>query len=436
MQISIKIPSMIKKFKPFRSELILVGTGQAIAALGSIVGVRLMTGVLPPEIYGEVALAITFVTLIQQILVGPLSGALTRFFKVALESEQLPNFFRSSFSLAIKVSMVTISLLSAGMLFLWISGRSTYLVLALFTLVFALVSGFNVLLDSIQTAARQRAVVAWHQGLGQWLRYLAAVGVVLVIGKVPAAALAGYAASALIILGSQIFFFRRKMPAGSFRRLAPDPQWTERLLRYALPFSSWGIFTWLQITSDRWALQTFANTQEVGYYTVLFQLGYYPLMMLTNVIMQFAAPVLFGQAGDGSDPLRIRRAQKNTWRMLGAAFILTLIGVIAAALLHPLIFALFTAPGYHLVSGLLPIMVLSGGIFACGQIASLMELNRGKPKALLKPKIAMGIAGTLFNIAGAYWLGLTGVVYAGAVFSGLYFLWVLLLRRGDRTSAR
>ena len=424
---------MITKIRLLGSELALVGTGQVISALGSVIGVRLMTGVLVPEVYGEVALAITFITLIQQILVGPLSGALTRFFNVARENGELPYFFGSSFSLGVKISLVTIGLLSVGALVLWLSGLSRYLVLALFTLVFALVSGFNVLLDSIQTAARQRAVVAWHQGLGQWLRYLAAVGIVLAFGKVSAAAMAGYAAASVVVLGSQVFFFRRKMPVDPFQRLIPDKQWTGRLLSYALPFSSWGLFTWMQMTSDRWALQTFANTTEVGYYTVLFQLGYYPLIMLTNVITQFAAPVLFGQAGDGSDPVRIRRAQTNTWRLLGAALVLTAVGVVAAWLLHPLIFRLFTAPEYHSVSGLFPIMVLSGGIFACGQIASLMELNRGKPKTLLKPKIVMGIAGTLFNIAGAYWLGLNGVVYASAVFSGLYFVWILSLRRGDQS---
>ncbi|HEY3344358.1 MAG TPA: oligosaccharide flippase family protein [Anaerolineaceae bacterium] len=413
-------------------ELLLVGLGQAVAAVGSLVGVRLMTGRFDPAAYGEVALAITFVTLSQQLLIGPLSAALTRFLNVAQEKRELPGFLGSSASLALKISLAMSAFTLVGTAFLALSGRSATLGLAGFTLVFALLSGVNILLDAIQTAARQRAVVAWHQGIGQWLRYLGAVGMALVFGGSPAAALAGYALSALLVLLSQTFFFQRKIGAELDSRPAVDPVWTARLLRYTLPFTSWGIFTWLQITSDRWALQTFSSTQAVGYYAVLYQLGYYPLMMLTNVFVQFADPVLFRQAGDGTQQGRIDRAQRNTLRLLAGALVLTGLVFLGALLFHHLIFDLFAAEQYRQISGYLPIMALSGGLFACGQIASTSQLNRGEPQALLVPKIVMGIAGTLFNLAGARWMGLPGVVYANLTFSALYFLWTVLIFNGRR----
>ncbi len=420
------IKSIINRFG---KELFLVGVGQALAATGSIVGVRLMTGALTPTVYGEVALAITFVTLISQLLIGPLSASLTRYFNVAHEKNELPGFFGSSLSLALRINAATTLLFVAGALILWTTGSSSYIGLAGFTLIFAVLSGINILMDSIQTAARQRAVVAWHQGVGQWVRYLAAVGLILLLGNRPAFAMAGYALSALIILGSQAYFFRRKFKSISISEIRVDPDWTGRILRYSIPFASWGIFTWLQFSSDRWALQTFSNTQEVGFYTVLYQLGYYPLLMVSNVFAQFAEPVLFRQAGDGTQQERINHAQRNTWRLFVGACVLTLLAVVAAALLHSVVFEIFAAPGYRAVSGLLPVMVLSGGLFACGQIASMTQLNRGESKALLWPKITIGVVGTAFNIVGAYWMGLPGVVYAGAAFSGLYLLWVLLIRR-------
>jgi O-antigen/teichoic acid export membrane protein len=423
---------MRSRINQLGKELFVVGLGQAVAAVGSVVAVRLMTGVLTSEIYGEVSLAITFVTLTQQILIGPFSASLTRYFTLAQEKGELPGFFSSSYSMGLKVSLATILLFILGAGCLWISGQSVYLGVAVFTLVFALLSGYNVLLDSLQTAARQRGVVAWHQGIGQWLRYLIAIGLVLLIGSSPTTVMAGYALSALLILGSQTYFFKRKMPAGALQKGSPDPAWTTRILQYSTPFAAWGIFTWMQISSDRWAIQTFSTTQEVGFYAVLYQLGYYPLMMLTGVFVQFASPVLFRQAGDGTQVDRIEHAQRNTRLLLVGAMILTVVTTILVTFLHPFIFELLVAPGYRSVSGLLPIMVLSGGMFACGQIASLSQLNRGDAKALLWPKIAMGLAGTLFNIGGAYWMGLSGVVYAGAIFSGLYLLWVLFLQRSVR----
>ncbi len=414
-------------------ELFLVGVGQAVAAVGSIVGVRLMTGALPPETYGEVALAITFVTLMTQLLIGPLSASLTRYYNFALEKNELPGFLGSSSTLALKISLATVLIFTVGGAYFFLSHQSDYLPLVFFTLAFALVSGINTLLDSIQTAARQRAVVAWHQGMGQWLRYLAAVGLVLILGSYPATAMAGYTLAAVLVLGSQIYFLQRKLPAISLIQSKPAADWTDRILHYSIPFASWGIFTWLQLSSDRWALQTFSSMQAVGFYTVLWQLGYYPLMMAANVFAQFAEPVLFRQAGDGTQQERIDRAQRNTRRILVGAFISVALAVVAAAFLHPFIFELFAAPAYRSVSGFLPIMVLSGGMFACGQIASMTQLNRGASRALLWPKITTAIAGTLFNILGAAWMGLAGVVYAGAVFSILYLLWVYLLHRLNRS---
>jgi O-antigen/teichoic acid export membrane protein len=423
---------MRSQINRFGKELLLVGVGQAVAAVGSVVGVRLMTGALDPTVYGEVALAITFVTLSQQLLIGPLSAALTRYYNVAHEKCEVPGFLGSSASLALKISLAISAVTLAGAGYLALSGKSSYLGLAGFTLLFALLSGCNILLDAIQTAARQRAVVAWHQGIGQWLRFLGAVGMALLFGGTPAAALAGYALSALVVLGSQAFFFQRKIGAGLETRPAVDPAWTERLLRYSLPFTSWGIFTWLQLTSDRWALQTFSSTQSVGFYAVLYQLGFYPLMMLTNVFVQFAEPVLFRQAGDGTERGRVERAQRNTRRLLAGALGLTAVVFVGALIFHRLVFDLFAAEQYRLVSGWLPVMALSGGLFACGQIASTSQLNRGVPQALLFPKIVMGIVGTLFNLAGARWMGLAGVVYANATFSALYFLWTMLIFNGKR----
>ena len=413
----------------FGKEFLLVGIGQVIFTLGSILGVRLMTGALAPAVYGQVSLAITFVTLISQILVIPLSASLSRYFNLAREQGRLPAFLGSGFLLAVRINLASLGLFGAGAAGLWLLGQSGQLGLAVCTCLFSIFSGINILMDSTQSAARQRAVVAWHQGVGQWVRYLAAVGCVYLLGRSASSAMAGYAASAVLILASQLFFFRRRFQDIAPAEIRPDPDWTRRILDYSLPFASWGIFTWLQMTSDRWALQTFSSTQDVGFYTVLYQLGYYPLMILSYIFTQFAQPVLFSQAGDGSQSERVGRAQRNTWRILAGFGLLTGLGVAAAAWLHPLVFQLLAAPGYRSVSPYLPWMVLASGLFGCGQIAAIVILNRGDSQALRAPKILTGIVGTAFNLAGAYFLGLPGVVYGMVAFSGLYLAWILLLRR-------
>src|SRR5207244_2887150 len=77
------------RVKRLAREFLWVGIGQAAAALGGLAGVSLLTRALTPERYGELALGMTVATLTQQSLLGPVAGALLRFFAPATEAGQL-----------------------------------------------------------------------------------------------------------------------------------------------------------------------------------------------------------------------------------------------------------------------------------------------------------------------------------------------------------
>src|SRR5216117_2964606 len=88
---------------------------------------------------------------------------------------------------------------------------------------------------------------------------------------------------------------------------------------------------------------------------------------------------------------------------------------------------LFAAPVYREVSPLLTVTVLSGGLFAAGQIAVLSLLSGVNSQRLIAPKIGTALLGVLLNFGGAFWLGLRGVVYAGFAVSLIYLVWILIL---------
>ena len=49
-----------------------------------------------------------------------------------------------------------------------------------------------------------------------------------------------------------------------------------------------------------------------------------------------------------------------------------------------------------------------------------------------RAKILTAILGTMFNVLGAYWFGISGVVVAGLSFSACYFVWMVIVAKGDR----
>ena len=413
-------------------EFIWVGLGQAAAVLGSLIGVRLLTGVLSPEVYGELALGMTLAVLVNQIVMGPLCASASRFFASAREKGEFAPYLTSLRKLFAQATGIVLLLAGAVCLVVLLTGQIKWLWLALAAFGFALLSGYNYFLDSIQNAARQRLIVAWHQALASWGRFLAAVGMALWLGATSTIAMLGYGFATLLVLGSQGWFFRRiLLYSGDAPRIGDGSvqRWQKLMFAYAWPFAAWGVFSWAQMVSDRWALQMFVSTRDVGLYAVLFQLGYYPISLLSGLMVQLVCPIFFQRAGDATDELRMRRVYAVNWRLTMATLILTGISTLLAAALHGIIFRWLVAPEYRDISWLLPGMVLAGGLFATGQFVSISLFIETETRVLILPKIATAVLGIVLNLIGAAWFGVSGVVGACIVISAVYMLWILYIVR-------
>jgi len=423
-----------ERFQRLGREFLWIASGQAAATLGSLVGMRLLTGVLSPDIYGELALGMTLATLVNQVVFGPLGVAVLRFFAPAREAQECANFLAALRRLLARATGVAVLLAVGTCLVLLLIGQFNWLWLSVAACSFALFSGYNSALDGMQNAALQRPIVAWHQALTSWSRFLAAAGMVLWLGAASAVAMLGYLLATLLVLLSQFWFFRRiLLPTNGLSAdgTASPQHWETQMLAYSWPFAVWGIFTWAQIASDRWALQMFASTREVGLYAALYQLGYYPITILTGLIVQLVAPVFFQRAGNASDPSRMRQIHTLNRRLTMAALFLTGAAALLAFVLHGIVFTWLVAPEYRTISWLLPGMVLAGGLFATGQLAGISLLSGTETRSLLSLKVVTAIVGALLNIFGAAWWGIIGVVGAGVIFSTVYLLWILHLVRSQ-----
>ncbi len=402
-----------------------VVTGQVLAAAGAVVGVRVLTELLPPKAYGELALGMTAATLLNQVVFGPLSNGASRFYAVAQEGQAISAYLGAlkRMTLAATGWVLALALTAIGLLLA--AGYGRWLGLVLAALAFGLLSGYNGILDAIQNAARQRLVVAWHQGLAAWGRFLVAAGLIVLLGSSSTGALVGFAAALVLVLVSQSWFLLRTPTA--LRHGAPADRsalrnWRGQLVAYSWPFAAWGWLTWAQQVSDRWALGLYATTDQVGQYAVLYQLGYYPVMLASGVVLQLVGPVLFQRAGTGRDLDRLR-ASNDLSRSLAlwtAIVTLALFGLLLLS--HRQLFSLVVAEPYRGVSGLLPWMVLAGGLFAVGQVLSFEFQTSFNTRFMLLPMGLTAVLGIAFNLVGAAVYGVGGVVGACVLWSATHCL--------------
>jgi O-antigen/teichoic acid export membrane protein len=251
---------------------------------------------------------------------------------------------------------------------------------------------------------------------------------VLYFGPSSMAAILGYTFASAIVLTSQVVAFRRRIDRQrSFARPAAlNADLHGDMVRYASPFVVWGALAWIQSSSDRWALQLFNTPTEVGLYAVVYQLGAYPIAILFSTIGQIAAPAIFAIAGDATDRARVHSAIR--WvASIAAGLLLTGAAVAAVTVAaHGAIFALLVAPQYASVSYLLPLAVLSSIFLNVGYVIGWIALVLRRPKLLLASRVGSAALTLLLNGAGAFFLGLPGVLAAGVVSAAAYCGWTIL----------
>ncbi|MDA7723356.1 oligosaccharide flippase family protein [Pseudomonadales bacterium] len=414
------------RFKRLAAEGTWIVVGQIAAVLGALALVRVLTEYLEPAQYGRLALGLTVAGLVNQVIMGGVTLGIGRFYSIAAEKNDLTGYMNASRQLmgyATGAVAVIGLLLSVGLFWL---DHYQWLGLVASALLYSVLSGYHSCLGGIQNAARQRAIVAFHGALDAWLKILLAVSLIFLFGSSITAVILGFALSSLLMTCSQLFFLRRRIDFEGVKTPAPA-SWGRQIWTYSKPFSIFGIFTWFYIASDRWALQTFASAEDVGFYAVVFQLGYVPVGLATGMMTGFLGPILWQRSGNGQDQARNTSVHRIVWRVTLASLLVTALTFALTFLLHGWIFTLLVATEYHSVSYLLPWMVLAGGLFAAGQIFALKLMSEMKSSAMMAVKIVTAIFGVGLNIYGASQFGLLGVVAALVAFSATYFSWMTWL---------
>jgi len=406
--------------------------GQITAVVGSLIGVRVLTSLLDPAAYGELALGITAVMLVNQVIMGPLSNGITRFYAPAAKQKDLGRYLKAALRLVISSTGAVALIIVITIFGFLVIGKAKWAAIATASLVYAVFSSYNSILSGIQNAARQRIIVALRQGMEPWALFIIAAGLIFWLGPSSAVAMTGYVLAAVLIFITQSVFFRRIIDQARVEhqeKWGSISIWQKQILEYSWPFATWGIFLWAYMSSGKWSLQFFISIKEVGYYAVLLQLGYQPFMTLASMVTRLISPIYFHRIGDFSDPRHIVNALESVWRITVISIIGTLLMTVATFLFHKQIFFSLVAPAYAGVSVFLPIVVFSAGLLASSMFCSLGMQIQKTTRLLILPKIISYAIGTLLTFAGAARFGLTGVIYAAAFTTIIHLLWVAILLR-------
>jgi O-antigen/teichoic acid export membrane protein len=354
------LPFRISFFQRFRSGIIgeglLIAFGQGAQAIAMLVGVRLLSELVSPDIYGEVTLFMGVVVLGRQVFGFPFLQAALRFYPDAVNNNfvyLLRNTIKSYLFRIVGSYTVLYLIIGFGYTVFTNYNISYYL--------FVLSSGLLccevacVLETDLYNAARMQSHFVFVQVSNSWLRPLFAVLAVFIFGANSVSIISGYlAATAVVVICLYVFPIKKIGIRQSEKVLDSIPKFKQDICQYALPLMPLAAFGWVSTFGDRYLIGALFDAEQVGIYAVAYSLMSLPFAMVQAVVERTLRPIYFEAISAGEE----KRADQYFRIWINSVFYICFAGVLIVYFFHDDIAKLCLAEKYHTSARLMPWIAL------------------------------------------------------------------------------
>jgi O-antigen/teichoic acid export membrane protein len=424
----------------FLNEGFWVLAGQLLSAIGVLIGLRLLTTLLSPKAFGEVALAGGIVVLATGIAASPLMQGVLRYYPEASRTgnvfnlEHVVNYFLKRL---IAVAAVVVFL--AFNLFAFYEPTDLWLgpIMVLLLIVEAVRQKELTLLNASRC---QRLSAAWNM-LDAWGRPASAYLFALVLGATAEMTLAGslIASTTLLLVFSPLATTARSQTNGQ-RRLEGHSDSSKRqeieraLLDYSRPLMPLGLVGWICSQADRYLICGLLTVEDAGLYAAVYGIVSRPFLMAGGTFESWIRPAYYDACEKmGSDSRR--HHQIMVWWLTGISSV-AVAGIIAFSLWHENIAHLLLAPEYRLASWLMPWIAFGYGLVLLAQVYERVCYVAGDTASVLRIEMLASIAALITTFYTLRVFGLPGAAYAVPVYFGVQLAAAVLFARKARAGTR
>ena len=267
--------------------------GKITTALGTLIGVRLLTEFIPKEVYGKVSLLIGIVTLGINLSAAPLLLAAQRFHSEVVLYEGVPQLRKTIVGmLKWSVSALVCLTLLGSVIYIRFHAISYVIFPVLAALL--VVQVMRNLETSLMIAARRQKEIAIWDTVEAWTKPVIAVLLVTLLGATPQSVLLGY----FIAVGGILLCFNL-LPIQAEGKNAPkkvgepDSKLLSNIRSYAIPLIPLAIVAWIISLSDRYIIGGLLGMAGVGIYAASYGLISMPFLITGGAISQALRPIYF-----------------------------------------------------------------------------------------------------------------------------------------------
>ena len=259
-----------------------------VPAVVGLIAVPIITRLFSPNDYGNYVLVLATVSVLLLVTAGWLSSSTIRFFPAYQLNSDLGEFYATIVKLAL-ISVAIITFLSLGILFL-IKGSissSFYSLMRIGILVFIVTSLFNVLLHFL----RAKRHIGWYTFFSIWHKVMAlAFGVVLVVFL--RCGVEGLLWGSVISIALVITLLWKVAIEGPELRTADfsTPLFMQAA-KYGFPIVVASLAQWILSLSDRYILEFFWGSREVGVYSLGYAVSQQSIFLVVSLFWLAATPI-------------------------------------------------------------------------------------------------------------------------------------------------
>lgn len=330
---------------------------QIVPAIVGLVSIPIITSLFNPEEYGNYILVIATVSLLSLIPGSLLGDSSVRFFSAYKNQSKLGLFYNTLIKMT-AVCVISIAIMFFSILQVAKSNISSNLYYLMSIGIFLFVGGslFAVLLCLLN--AEQKAIAyscfdIWRVGAG--LAF--GVALVFLLGRGVDGLLWGSIGALAIAIPLLYYVAIGKMPT---KKNAFSKSIATEMTKYGGPLIIVNLAGWILSLSDRYILQLYWGSYEIGLYSASYAVSEKTLMMLTSLFMLAGYPQIVSiWESKGKDATQDFVGELTRYYLL-AAFPVAL----GLSVLSRPVISIFTAPDYYEGYKIVPLVAF--GVFLLG----------------------------------------------------------------------
>jgi O-antigen/teichoic acid export membrane protein len=411
-----------------------VAFGQIAAAFGALAGIRLLTEFLEPGVYGLVVLLLGIAAFGQNLVVTPLMQAVLRFHPESVQTGTI-GILRAVSGKTVKYIAVCFAVAASliGLLYGVATNQPIW-----FGVLVAGVFG----VDSIRSfevtllnAARRQRMMAMWTAADAWLKPLAAIAAIIMLGADPVSVLFGYIAGSTVLVA---LIYSVVEPEGARQEDVRFGEADSELLKrkmwvYVIPLLPVAAACWVSSIGDRYLLAGMLGLREAGIYAATYALVARPFLMISSVAELTVRPIYYHAlaARDGAHA----RAAWRGWLLFslvvgGAGFVLIW-------LFKDIVVWLLLAEPYRAGVNLIPWIAAGYWLHVISHVYTRVCYAYHDTKAVLWIEGTGALLAVVVTIPAILSFGIAGAAMAVPVyFGGQLMVAMMLARRAERQSPK